>query len=66
MTNKLDLPFKWVAGHGARRPLLPSEMRTTVTGTKRMLPSARADIGQARPTLPWTNRAANDWRGVKP
>ncbi|CAN5513498.1 hypothetical protein BH10ACT1_BH10ACT1_32390 [soil metagenome] len=66
MTNRLDLPFKWVEGFNARRPLLPSEMRTTVMGTKRMLPSARADMGSARPMLPWTNRAANDWRGIKP
>ena len=64
--NKIALPFKWVPGHNARRPLLPSEMRTTVTGTKRMLPAARADMGRTRPLLPWTNRASNDWRGIKP
>ena len=48
--NKIALPFKWVPGHNARRPLLPSEMRTTVTGTKRMLPAARADMGKGKVT----------------
>jgi len=66
MTDRTDLPFKWVSGFNARRPLLPSEKRTTATGVKRMLPSARADMGRQRETLPWTNRAGNDWRGITP
>ncbi len=65
MTDRTDLPWKWVEGYGARRPLLPSEKRTTVAGTKRYLPKARADMGTPRPMLPWTSRAANDWRGIK-
>ncbi len=59
------LPWKWVSGFQARRPLLPSEARTTVSGTKRYLPSARADMGMPRPLLPWQSRSANDWRGIK-
>lgn len=66
MTDRTDLPFKWVSGFNARRPLLPSEKRTTVTGVKRMLPAARADMGAPRPMLPWAHRAGNDWRGIKP
>lgn len=64
--SKIDSPWKWVDGHLARRPLLPSEKRTTVGGVKRMLPAARADMGMPRPLLPWVNRAGNDWRGIKP
>lgn len=62
---KVNLPFKWVPGHGARRPLLPSERRITQTGTQRMLPAARADMERPRPLTPWMNLASNDWRGIK-
>lgn len=62
---RTNLPWKWVEGYNARRPLLPSETRTTGTATMRMLPSARADMGTPRPLLPWSNRGGNDWRGVK-
>lgn len=63
---KISLPFKWVAGPQARRPLLPSERSPALTGTRRLLPSARALFGHPRPLLPWTNLAGNDWRGIKP
>lgn len=62
--EKIALPWKWVEGRQARRPLLPSEMRTAATRTRRLLPAARADMGSSRPMLPWQNRAGNDWRGV--
>lgn len=64
-TKKSLLAWHWVDGHGARRPMLPSEARDTVTGTKRHLPWARADMGTARPMLPWEHRTGNDWRGLR-
>ena len=57
--------FKWIPGFQARRPMLPSERRTTVSGTKRYLPGARADMGLPRPLLPWKSKPANDGRGIK-
>lgn len=64
--QKTSLPFKWIEGSNARRPLLPSEQRTTMTGTRRYLPAARASFGDPRPLLPWSNLAGNDWRGIQP
>ena len=58
------MPWKWVDGHGARRPLLPSEHRDLPERTVRqLLPWPRATT-MARQMLPWEARAANDWRGV--
>ncbi len=33
--------WKWIDGYGANRPMMPSEARTTVSGTKRYLPWAQ-------------------------
>ena len=63
--SKTLYAWNWIDGHGARRPMLPSEARDTVEGTRRYLPWARADMGTPRPLLPWSNRTANDWRGIK-
>ena len=63
LTNKYA--WKWIPGHQANRPKMPSEARVTVEGTKRYLPWARADMGIKRPVLPWEHRLGNDWRGVK-
>ncbi|MBX3283758.1 MAG: hypothetical protein R2746_06660 [Acidimicrobiales bacterium] len=57
--------WKWIDGHGANRPMMPSEARATVTGTQRYLPWARADMVLPRPLLPWEHRLGNDWRGIK-
>jgi len=57
--------WKWIDGYGANRPMMPSEARTTVTGTQRHLPWARADMELPRPLLPWEHRTGNDWRGIK-
>lgn len=57
--------WKWIDGYGANRPMMPSEHRTTVNGTRRYLPWARADMDKARPLLPWEHRLGNDWRGIK-
>jgi hypothetical protein len=43
----------------------PAEARTTVEGTRRLLPWARADLDLPRPLLPWEHRTGNDWRGIK-
>ena len=40
-------------------------MRDTDTGTRRLLPWARADMGSPRPMLPWEHRTGNDWRGLR-
>jgi hypothetical protein len=58
-------PVGWIEGHGARRPMLPSEHRITAEGTRRRLPWARADVGSRRPLLPWEHRLGNDWRGLR-
>ena len=63
--NDLPYAWKWTDGHQSNRPLMPSEHRVTVTGTKRYLPWARADMGRPRPLLPWEHRLGNDWRGIK-
>ncbi len=59
------LPWLWIDGHGSRRPMLPSEARDTGTGTRRLLPWARAEMGSPRPLLPWEHRTGNDWRGLR-
>jgi hypothetical protein len=64
-TSSGTTPFGWIDGHGAKRPMLPSEHRVTVDGTRRLLPWARADHGAPRPLLPWEHRLGNDWRGVR-
>lgn len=66
MTDTKNLyAWKWIDGHGANRPMMPSEARTTTEGVKRYLPWARADMDQPRPLLPWEHRTGNDWRGIK-
>ena len=66
MTEQKSLyAWKWIDGYQANRPMMPSEARVTVTGTKRYLPWARADMGSPRPLLPWEHRLGNDWRGIK-
>ena len=57
--------WNWIGGYQANRPMLPSEKRTTVEGTVRRLPWARADMGSPRPLLPWEHRTGNDWRGIR-
>lgn len=57
--------WNWIAGGHSNRPMRPSEARVTVTGTQRYLPWARADMGMARPMLPWEHRTGNDWRGLR-
>ena len=62
--NQSLLPWMWVDGFKARRPMLPSEARVGA-GTKRLLPWARAEMGSPRPMLPWEHRTGNDWRGLR-
>jgi hypothetical protein len=63
--NQTLLPWLWVDGYGSRRPMLPSEMRDTSGGTRRLLPWARAEMDRPRPLLPWEHRTGNDWRGLR-
>lgn len=66
MTSEKSLyAWKWIDGGTANRPMMPSESRITVTGTRRHLPWARADMALPRPLLPWEHRTGNDWRGIK-
>lgn len=60
------LPWSWVERPRARRPKLPSQMRTSGTRVTEKLPWARADHRSPRPLLPWEHRTGNDWRGVTP
>lgn len=57
--------WNWIDGFVSKRPMMPSEKRDTVSGTKRYLPWARADMGEPRPLLPWEHRTGNDWRGLR-
>lgn len=64
-TKTTLLASKWIDGSTSRRPMRPSEARTTGTATARRLPWARARFDEPRGVLPWEHRTANDWRGVQ-
>ena len=63
LKNETLLASRWIDGTSARRPMRPSETRTSGTATRRRLPAGRAEFDEPLRCFRRSTRTGSDWRG---